>query len=104
MVSEQSPRHLRALKPNRKRITLALDLRALYGPEVDQALGVEEPTVDRWESGDEVPTPAQVMRIAALTGFPVGFFYRQDDPPEFTSGFICSRTRGGCQPLAETRS
>ena len=37
--------------PTPERITIALDYRELYGPEVDRALGGEEPMVDEWESG-----------------------------------------------------
>lgn len=57
------------------RITTALDARGLYGPEVDRALGGEEPMVDLWESGDLVPTREQVEALAELTGYPVRFFY-----------------------------
>jgi transcriptional regulator with XRE-family HTH domain len=64
-------------RPEPSRITAALDLRGLYGPEVDQACGVEEPTVDQWETGELVPTPTQIKRLAILTGFPVGYFYRE---------------------------
>lgn len=77
--------------PNPKRITFALDARGLYGPEVDIACGVVEPAVDEWEAGTRVPTPAQVVALARLTEFPVGFFYRAD-PPATEVGYICSRT------------
>jgi transcriptional regulator with XRE-family HTH domain len=56
------------------RITTALDLRALYGPEVDAACGVEEPAVDEWEQGVRYPTWEQLLALAELTGFPVKFF------------------------------
>lgn len=56
------------------RITTALDIRKLYGPEVDRALGVEEPTVDEWEAGETYPSWEQVLALAVLTGFPVAFF------------------------------
>lgn len=76
------------------RITTALDLRGLDGPEVDQACGVEEPAVDQWEAEELVPTREQVQALARLTDFPVEFFY---EPPEPITGmqFICGED--GCQ-------
>lgn len=56
------------------RITTALDLRELYGPEVDQACGVQEPAVDEWEEGIRYPTWEQLLALARLTDFPVKFF------------------------------
>jgi len=56
------------------RITTALDLRELYGPEVDRACGVEEPAVDEWEAGVRYPTWEQLRALAELTQFPVKFF------------------------------
>lgn len=56
------------------RITLALDIRKLDGPEVDEACGVEEPTVDLWECGRVYPTWEQLLKLAVLTGFDVAFF------------------------------
>ena len=60
--------------PTPERITAALDTREMYGPEVDMALGGEEPMVDEWESGVRVPSLAQVQALAELTGFPLKFF------------------------------
>jgi len=83
----------RALRdPNPERITMALDLRWLSGPEVDRACGAEEPAVDLWEAGDLVPTAEQVAKLAALTGFPVAFFYLPSSPP-VGPVFVCSRGR-----------
>ena len=76
------------MTPTPERITTALDLRMLYGLEVDRALGGEEPMVDEWESGERVPTFAQVQALAELTGFPVKFFYQPPSPPS-------------CRPLGE---
>lgn len=56
------------------RITLALDILKLDGPDVDEACGVQEPTVDRWEQGRAYPTWEQLCRLAVLTGFAVAFF------------------------------
>lgn len=85
--------------PTPERITTALDIREMYGPEVDQALGGEEPMVDEWESGERVPTFEQMQRLAVMTGFPVKFFYQPASPP-ITGGWICGSD--GCRPLGET--
>lgn len=82
-------------KPTPERITSALDMCELYGPEVDQALGGEEPMVDEWESGVRVPSFTQVQRLATLTGFPLAFFYKPAPQP-VTGGFICGTD--GCKP------
>lgn len=75
--------------PTPARITVALDLRRLHGPEVDRACGAQEPAVDQWELGELVPTPAQVRALAKLTGFPPEFFYGPA-PPQLEA-IICSR-------------
>lgn len=49
------------------RITSALDLHELYGPEVDAACGVAEPDVDRWEAGELYPTWEQLLALAKIT-------------------------------------
>lgn len=82
--------------PTPERITAALDIRNLYGPEVDEALGGQEPMVDEWETGERVPTGEQVRALARLTGFPVDFFYLQPPPP-LPGGWLC--TEDGCEPL-----
>jgi hypothetical protein len=79
------------------RITMALDLRQMYGPGVDEACGVAEPAVDRWESGDERPTPKQVQRLAVLTDMPLGFFYLRPDDVSRGPIWIC-RNISGSQP------
>lgn len=80
--------------PTPERITVALDSRDMYGPEVDEALGGQEPMVDEWESGDRVPTKEQVQALARLTGFPVTFFYLPAPPP-MPGLIICGDD--GCQ-------
>jgi hypothetical protein len=85
------------MTPTPERITMALDLRELYGPEVDQALGGEEPMVDEWESGERTPDFAQVQALAKLTDFPVRFFY-MPPPPPITNGWICGSE--GCASLS----
>src|SRR5580700_2707363 len=74
--------------PTPERITQALDLCGLYGPEVDQALGGEEPMVDEWESGARTPSLEQIQMLAKLTGYAVRFFY-QPAPPPLGPGWIC---------------
>lgn len=82
--------------PTPERITAALNIMNLYGPEVDEACGVKEPTVDMWEAGLLVPTREEIHRLALLTGFPWRFFY-QPPPTPITGGFICGDD--GCRPL-----
>jgi hypothetical protein len=86
--------------PVPQRITSALDILGMYGPQVDEALGGAEPMVDEWESGERVPSFTQVQALAKLTGFPVRFFY-MPPPAPVTNGWICGP--GGCQPLGESQ-
>ncbi len=85
-------------------ITAALDMRALYGPEVDEACGVQEPAVDQWEAGQLYPSWEQLEALSRLTGLPVRFFTRAHDC-EITGGLLCQRSgRGrGCRPLSTPR-
>ena len=80
------------------RITMALNICALYGPEVDKALGGEEPMVDEWEAGTRIPDLEQIQALARLTGYSVRFFY-EPAPPPVTSGWICGKD--GCAPLGD---
>lgn len=80
---------------------MALDLTDQYGPEVDEALGGQEPMVDEWETGERVPTGEQVQALAKLTGFPLSFFYLPP-PEDFTGGWLCGAD--GCVPLAGERA
>ena len=82
--------------PTPERITIALDSCDLYGPEVDRALGGEEPMVDEWEAGARVPSVAQVQALAKLTGYAVRFFY-WPAPPPLGSGWMCGSD--GCSAL-----
>lgn len=82
--------------PTPERITAALDIQGLYGPEVDEALGGQEPMVDEWETGERIPTAEQVEVLAQLTGFPVNFFYLPPPVP-LTGGWLCGED--GCEPL-----
>jgi hypothetical protein len=86
--------------PTPERITIALDFRDLYGPEVDQALGGVEPMVDEWESGARMPDLTQIQALAKLTGFPVRFFY-QPPPPPLDGGWLCGSD--GCTALGDAR-
>lgn len=69
------------------RITSALNLRKLYGPEVDVACEAQEPDVDQWEAGELYPDWHQVVALARLTDFPLKFFFLPMDcsPPLETS-------------------
>jgi hypothetical protein len=65
--------------PNR--ITMALDLRSLHGPEVDEACDAQEPEVDQWEAGERYPSWRQLCALADLTGFTPRWFTINDEPP-----------------------
>ncbi|MER6830903.1 hypothetical protein ABT352_33255 [Streptosporangium sp. NPDC000563] len=76
------------------RITTALNLRELYGPEVDRACGVEEPAVDQWEAGTLIPTREQIELLAKLTDYPPHYFYMPIRPEERgITAMLCSRKR-----------
>lgn len=82
--------------PDPARITQTLDAAGMAGPEVDEALGVHnalDTVVDAWETGAEVPTVEQVRRLATLTGFGPGWFYRGPLPHIEGAVFICKRSR-----------
>lgn len=87
MLRGQPPRAV-----NPRRITRALDLAGLHGPEVDAALGVPERTVDRWEEGLATPTPAQLARLAKLTRQRPEWFCLPDTPGTYRAHerlFVC---------------
>lgn len=84
------------------RITMALNAVGAEGDQVDIDLGVGEPavdghpvTVDNWEAGVWLPTPAQVARLAAYTAFPVAWFYKPPSEQETrrTRMFMCDLSR-----------
>jgi hypothetical protein len=72
------------------RITLALDFAMLHGPDVDRALGGEDPMVDEWEEGTRAPTAEQMTALADLTGMLVEWFYRPDPPVIEGPMFMCA--------------
>jgi hypothetical protein len=86
----------RSRTPVPERITAALDLAEMDGPQVDIACGTYERNpagdVDRWEDPNDpaLPTHAQVELLAKLTGQPVAFFYEPWTPPAGTI-IVCSR-------------
>ncbi|HZN71229.1 MAG TPA: hypothetical protein VFC00_06045 [Micromonosporaceae bacterium] len=95
---QEEQRLLAEARPVPARITIALDFRGLEGPEVDIACGAEEPAVDLWECGVEVPTAEQVRLLADLTGFPIVSFYLPVEPGPVIDGmWICWAGRRGCQ-------
>ncbi len=91
--------------PRPHRISRALDMAGLFGPEADGQLGVAEPALDLWEAGALVPTAGQLGELARRAGVPVEWFYSDEPLPEVRLGTVCYRTRkaagGGsrCQPL-----
>lgn len=88
---------------NRERLTAALNLRGLYGPEVDEAVGEAEPVVDWWEEGRMEPDLEAVRRLATLTGFAPGWFYLEAPPARLEGGFVCQRSGPGrgCHPIGD---
>lgn len=58
-----------------------LDYRGFYGPGVDQALGVPEPSVDLWEAGQLYPTWEQFQALGTLCGVPLRLFTSADPRP-----------------------
>lgn len=88
------------------RITQALDIRNLDGPEVDWACGVEEPAVDEWEQGVRYPTWEQLLKLAELTDFEPWFFMRPVrhiiTPADTSMPFHCDRHRDG-EPCLRSR-
>lgn len=69
--------------PSPERITFALDLRGLDGPEVDEALGVADvfdTVVDSWESGELIPSVEDIRRLATLTGVGATWFFQGPMP------------------------
>lgn len=93
LAAQRRERELATMKPYPYRITAALDMNELYGPEVDRALGGEEPMVDLWETGELVPTVEQIKLLAEMTGVTPEFFYRLPMPG--APGFICGDD--GCE-------
>ena len=87
--------------PVPERITMALDSRELYGPEVDRALGGKEPMVDEWEAGARIPDLTQIQALAKLTGYTVRFFY-EPAPPPLSGGWMCGQD--GCTPLGTEKA
>ena len=78
-------------RPTPQRITVALDMAGLFGPEADRTLGVLEPTVDLWETGMVVPTDAQLADLAERAGVTVEWLY--EPPIEPITQIVCFRTK-----------
>jgi hypothetical protein len=87
------------------RITMALDVRGLDGPEIDEQVGTfhgnPSGDIDRWEQALAVPSREQVQLLGKLTDFPPAWFYRPIPPgPQFSGPvWICYRGRRGCRTL-----
>lgn len=80
------------------RITAALDIAGLYGPDVDTACGAQEPDVDLWEAGVKYPTWQQVVALAALTGKTPRYFTQPLDAVDNTWTTLAFHTPGGWTP------
>lgn len=78
-------------RPTPSRITVALDMAGLFGPEADRRLGVLEPTVDLWEAGTLVPTGEQIALLADLAGVLPEWLYGEPITPAVV--MVCHRTR-----------
>lgn len=72
-------------------ITMYLDGADLFGPEVDAACGVPEPTVDRWEQGLVYPTWDQLNALAELCKVLPRSFIRDTDEDPTARMFLCGR-------------
>lgn len=89
------------------RITLALDIRQLHGPQVDRDCGAREPDVDRWEAGEKYPTWNQLLALAELTDFDVRFFTPEPGQVHALGPgvmFVCYRSRRSWNPVVEIPS
>ncbi|MFI8977075.1 hypothetical protein ACIGO9_29630 [Nocardia asteroides] len=71
-------------------ITVALDRKELYGPEVDRACGAEEPAVDHWEAGILYPTWEQTRLLAQLCDVAVAMLCQDIEPIRP----LCAKARG----------
>lgn len=88
-----------ALVPHR--ITFALNLCGLQGPEVDRLCEAAEPEVDEWEAGTRYPRLVQVRALADLTDMhPLWFFRTTDQDWDRLTGpmFLCGNT---CQVIRD---
>jgi len=73
------------------RITMALDMNGLQGPEVDRLCEAEEPEVDEWEAGLRYPRLVQVRALADLCDVhPLWFFRQYDQDRGREPAFMCS--------------
>lgn len=89
------------------RITLALDIRQLHGPQVDRDCGAREPDVDQWETGEKYPTWEQLLALAELTAFPPEFFTPEPGHVHALGPgvmFVCYRSRRAWNPRVEIPS
>ncbi len=94
---------VRAGKVVPARITMALDLAGLHGPDVDLKVGTWHGNpagdIDRWEQALAVPSRDQVWQLAWLTGFRPAYFYRPMKPGPLLGGpvWMCFADRRGCE-------
>jgi hypothetical protein len=74
-------------------ITILLDARGFYGPQVDVECGGAEPMVDEWEAGTRYPEFDQLLALLQLCGVTPGFVQHYSTQTEFeTLGEITDRS------------
>ncbi len=77
------------------RITCALDLRGMDGPDVDRHCLAAEPDVDEWEAGRAAPSWEQLLALADLTGFSPRFFTESPPNKHVSRLIVCQRSGKG---------
>ncbi len=77
------------------RITCALDLHGLEGPDVDRQCLAAEPAVDEWEAGRAAPSWEQLLALAELTGFSPLFFTERSTLFPAAGLIVCQRSGKG---------
>lgn len=101
-LTDKEQWQLRHGRPVPARITWALNSRGLEGPTVDEKCDTWEGNpagdVDDWEAARATPRPEQVLALAKLTHYPVGWFYLPVQPgPQLGGVWISWRGRRGCE-------
>lgn len=106
LARQRGERLLAEGTPVPARITIAMNLADLYGPEVDERCGTFEGNpagdIDRWELAICVPTGEQVRLMSEVTGFPIPWFYEPLEPGPLPSDgpvWVCWGGRRGCEAV-----
>jgi Zn-dependent peptidase ImmA (M78 family)/DNA-binding XRE family transcriptional regulator len=74
---------------NASRLTLARHRRGLSKRELAEQTDLSTRSISAYESGDSLPQPLTVLRLARALNFPAAFFERPDldEPPEGSTSF-----------------